>query len=214
MSKKFPNLSKMKLSYISKEFCAGLILFGLGLQMLPLTINAQKLPGVRQEKSVVKTVEDTDPQPNNKVAPDLEENVDQMLFEGRPDSTQKVIITLKEDKKTDEEKYDSGILIGNLTGQDEVNTKITGVGGRLKKNFSKMGMISADLPLSKSGNWRRMNSVAYTAPTGRSGQPAKTLIIIKPPAVWMVTRRLITLMRTVKVSELLFLTAELIRPIN
>lgn len=145
----------------SKRGWTGLLLFAFCLQMFSFSLNAQSLINGNEDKPKVKTVP-TNSANNSKIAPDLQENVDELFFESRPDQTQKVIIKYKD--QADSEVVNNGIILSDLATQNKINTKLGVLGGRSKKSFSKMGMISAELPLSKIRQLSEDENIEYISP--------------------------------------------------
>ena len=145
-----------------KQFFATLTLLALSMQMFSFTVFAQSLVNDTRAEKVLEINQDepADFAPNSKIAPDLQESVDGLANGFRADETQKVIIQLKPstelnemfgndlseaDKKSlfDEEKR------GNRQKAAKVGNALASMNGRMKKSFENLGLVSAELPLSK-----------------------------------------------------------------
>ncbi|MEP6903135.1 MAG: S8 family peptidase [Actinomycetota bacterium] len=152
---------------------AALTLFALCLQISAFSAAAQMR---RQQTTETKQALEESPSVENiKIAPDLAEKTKDLTYGWRSDETQKVIIQLKtetplnnmfgnnltdaeqkqvfaQEVMTNREK--SGILIADLSG----------VNGKIKKSFNNLGMVTAELPLSKINELAQSENVAYISP--------------------------------------------------
>jgi subtilisin family serine protease len=150
-----------------------LTLVAFCLQLSGITVIAQRTS--RQSAIITKKeFEDNKNEPRTKISPDLDEKTNELSYGLRNDETQKVIIQLNSEMPLDE-------LSSNAvseTGQkqmfaDEVrgNKEKTGIlmadlrekGGKLKNSFDNLGIVSAELPLSKIRELVKKDEVAYVS---------------------------------------------------
>ena len=150
---------------------SALTLLALSLQFLPLNAVAQKnLLSTSEDSNSVKQdfstqIPEDDFQNKKKLSPDMEDSVGKMEMGFRRDKTQKVIITLKED--LDAESFSAarerkGIYMADRT--ESLTNDLVNKNGRLKKSFDRIGVISAELPLSQIKELAKNPNVAYISP--------------------------------------------------
>src|SRR5262249_52238451 len=77
--------------------------------------------------------------PRHKIAPDLDTNIEISAKKNSSEELQRVIIQLS----------DSAPDINEFEGRGTVAGKLSVSGGMLRKSFRSMGMVSAELPLSR-----------------------------------------------------------------
>ena len=153
-----------------------LIAFAIFLQVFTFSLNAQqKDSGKISDPFTTETLaDDIINTSQSKIAPDLEEKTNDVFHGMRSDSTESVIIQLKpatrlneslgelSDAERDEmfalevqsNKEKKGIIINDIAE----------MGGRAKKSYNNLGLISADLPLSKVRELIANDEVAYISP--------------------------------------------------
>ena len=91
----------------------------------------------------------------------MEDSVGRMEMGFRRDKTQKVIITLKEDPEAGSisESCQTGISMADRT--ENLTNDLASKNGRLKGSFDRVGVISAELPLSQIKELAKNPNVAY-----------------------------------------------------
>ena len=157
-----------------KKFGVGLALTALGLQPLVLSVKAQSVKGNGTKTAVIQQYEPAAVQPT-KIAPDLNETIESKLYTFERDAMQKVIIQLRSATQLNESFDDSLDAAGkqqlfaeefraNKAHSAEMRTKLINVQGRLNKSFNNLGLVAAELPLSKIRELMQDESVAYISP--------------------------------------------------
>ena len=153
-----------------KQFFATFALLAMSVQMFSFSIFGQSL---RSEKS--EDVSPMDSAAQSKIAPDLQETVNDLANGFRADETQKVIIQLKpatelNDFYGDEVSEDmkkwmfAEEVKANKARALSVKSKLQDLNGQLKKSFSNLGLVSAELPLSRIQELIANEDVAYISP--------------------------------------------------
>jgi serine protease AprX len=156
-----------------KKSGAGFLIAAFCFQMFAFTANAQTF---KKESSEMKNAE-TQIVSINKIAPDLEEKANDLFFGLRAEENQKVIIQLKSDTSINEMSGNNLTEVNRnqMLAQEVGNTKkrtgrlmpeLSAMRGRLKKSFNSLGLISAELPLSKIRELAQNENVAYISPDG------------------------------------------------
>lgn len=157
-----------------KQIFASILFSALCLQMFAFSINAQSFKR-RAKQSEEVSEEKPVPAAKYKIAPDLEERTNDVMFGLQADETQKVIIQLKSatplnamfgnslneaDQKEllKQEAENNESLVGILL------TDLTATGGTLKKSFKHLGLVSAELPLSKIRQLSQSENIEYISP--------------------------------------------------
>ena len=159
-----------------KQYVASLLLVVMTLQMLSFVVAAQRRNSDSKspEISITKQEVQEDFSPKSKLAPDLEEKAGDVYQGMRSDETQRVIIQLKSETRLNE-------ILGNLNAADRdaafvseirANKDKKGIiisdlarsGGRLKKAYYNLGLVSAELPLSKIRELSESENIAYISP--------------------------------------------------
>lgn len=164
----------MKKLYI-KQIYSALLFLALGTQIWMVGINAQSIKTKVRDLDETATKEKAIPAAKHKIAPDLEEKVDNLFYGLRGDETQKVIIQLKSDSVLDDSFSDalSATEKEEIIKEDTEKAKVNGgilmtdlaqVGGRLKKGYYNLGLVSAELPLSKIRALAQSETVEYISP--------------------------------------------------
>jgi serine protease AprX len=108
-----------------------------------------------------------------KMARDLEDDVDSV--KGRPDQMRRVIIQLREknEKKAGTSQANgilltdaarTGILLTDAAATGQLQEKLARYDGRLNKTFKTMGLITAQLPLSRIRELEYDDDIAYISP--------------------------------------------------
>ena len=159
-----------------KQFFAAFALLAMSVQMFSFSIFAQSLKN-EMSQEVIKTNQDeqADLTPKSKIAPDLEEKSGELSNGLRADEPQKVIIQLKSETSLNE-------MLGNTVNEAEraklferevqankskkglLMSDLTEVGGTIQKSFNNLGLVSAELPLSKITELAQSENVAYISP--------------------------------------------------
>jgi subtilisin family serine protease len=101
----------------------------------------------------------------HKIAPDLDQSVDAVSYRGGRDKTQRVIIQLKDNKGLQK----SGILIADSAGillgdAAQLQNKLARYNGKVNNIFRSLGMISAEVPLSRIREMEYDDEIAYVSP--------------------------------------------------
>jgi subtilisin family serine protease len=156
------------------QFFATLLLLALSVQMSSFSIKGQFLKTDKTE--VVSETKNNDENiPQHKIAPDLEESVDNLMSGFNPDQIQRVIIQLKSSTPLnnmfgndlpDETKKDLFIqeIQSNKQKAGVLLTDLAQMNGRMKKTFNNLGLVSAELPLSKVRELAENENVEYISP--------------------------------------------------
>ena len=165
-----------------KQFGAGFLLVAFCLQMFSFTATAQFVKDRSVEKKADETLSDdaidgrfTNQTAPRKIAPDLEEETDSVFHNLRGDKTQKVIIQLKTETplnktfKSSLGESDQNQMFAQEAGRNKIKaevlmTDLAQVGGRVKKSFNNLGLVSAELPVSKIRELSENETVAYVSP--------------------------------------------------
>ena len=150
-----------------KQFGAGFLLVAFSLQTFSLATAAQFVSNREMEKKAteMRLDEAFDSEVINqvapsKIAPDLVEKTDEFLYGYRAEETQTVIIQLKSATPLDEMLSDPAIEadqqqmfareVGNNKAKGKfLKSELAALNGRFKKSYNKVGLVSAELPLSK-----------------------------------------------------------------
>jgi serine protease AprX len=154
-----------------KKSGAGFLIAAFCFQMFAFTANAQTF---RKESSEMESAE-TQIVSINKIAPDLEEKTNDLFLGLRAEENQKVIIQLKSDTLINEltgnnlTETDRNQMLAQEVGNTKKRTgnlltELSAMRGRLKKSFNNLGLISAELPLSKIRELAQNENVAYISP--------------------------------------------------
>ena len=157
-----------------KKLLAALTLPSLLLQVFAFTATAQ-LGKQRKLEVMEQANQETTLVAKSKIAPDLEQKADDLLYGRQSDEMQRVIIQLKSETPLNElygnamssaerkqmfalevssNKEKAGILISDLSR----------VNGILRKSYNNLGLISAELPLSQIRELLQSDNVAYISP--------------------------------------------------
>jgi len=168
------NIMSNKLSF--KQTLATLVLFAMSIQMGSFSVFGQSLKkdqgeDISVERPNAKAAEVR----GSKIAPDLEERTSELSSGMRGDETQKVIIQLKSETGLNDmmgnnlSKSDQKALFALevQNNKDQTGILIAGLanaGGRMKKSFYNLGLVSAELPLSKIRKLAENLEVAYISP--------------------------------------------------
>ena len=173
-SMKFLEENKMDNRLNFKQLFATLILFAMSVQMLSFTVFAQSLKNDNSEE-VSEETRQTDLTPQSKIAPDLAEKADEQNFGFRADETQSVIIQLK--PATEINNFLGEEVSQDVKGQMlkvevranksralSVKSKLQGLNGLFKKSFNNLGLVSAELPLSKITELAQSENVEFISP--------------------------------------------------
>lgn len=161
----------------SKRFFSTLLLSAMSTQMFSFGVNAQ-YRGVSEkftDSAVVEAAGLPELSPASKIAPDLKEKTNELDFGSRGDELQKVIIQLKSDAPlnkmsgSDLSETDRNRLLTDEVRDNRARTGIlisglTALRGRIKKSFNNLGLVSAELPLSKVRELSESENVAYISP--------------------------------------------------
>ena len=161
-----------------KSFFAAAILLAFGLQIFPFAAAAQNMKVVEKELISDKEIISRDEpatEIKNKVAPDLQAKTDEQSYGFRADETQKVIIQLKSETPFNEmfgnnlsEKQRDALFSGEVRANKEKSgifmADLRAAGGNYKKSFNRLGLVSAELPLSKIRELANSENVAYISP--------------------------------------------------
>ncbi len=151
------------------------------MQMLPFSIFGQSVKNDRAREVMVDEVfqegleNQIDLVQQNKIAPDLELRIDDLSKGFRADESQPVIIQLKnateinnshgdEFSQDVKEQMIAEEVQANKSRALTVKSKLRGMNGRYKKSFAHLGLVTADLPLSKVRELIEDEDVAYISP--------------------------------------------------
>ena len=174
----------MDSNQIKKSFSAwrkigtGFLLSAVCLPTLIQTAGAQSITTGRLNKSaaVIEQPNVRSETPNrSKIAPDLAEKTDELDFGSRREEMQRVIIEMKSETSLNEmigDASDQGgrdVLFAqdvraNRAKADVLKVSLGAFGGKLNKSFNNLGMVSAELPLSKIRELAQDENVAYISP--------------------------------------------------
>lgn len=143
--------------------------------MFAFGVNAQTFrTRVRKQAGVTPTEDIGAVVVKKKISPDLEERTNELMFGLRPDTVQKVIIQLKSatplnemfgnslDEKTRQELIEKEVE-NNQSFTGILLTDLTASGGTLKKAFHRLGLVSAELPLSQIKELIKSENVEYVS---------------------------------------------------
>jgi len=89
-----------------------------------------------------------------KIAPDLEESMKVAQELNSPDELQRVIIQLS----------DSAPDMRDAVSREVMSVKMIGTGGRYRKSYKNLGLVSAELPLSRIRELEADPDIAYISP--------------------------------------------------
>lgn len=155
-------------------------LLAMSVQMFSFTIFGQSFKTDKFEE-MPKAKQNIQDVQKSKIAPDLEKKTDELFYMGGEDQVQKVIIQLKSETPLNEMLDDTGSF-GNAIGKEErenmfarevranksktvvLKTDLAQIGGRMKKSFNRLGLVSAELPLSKIRELVSRDEIAYISP--------------------------------------------------
>lgn len=157
-----------------KETFSMLALVALSLQIVPLTAFGQTKDVATETASQVTKIEQT-AELRSKIAPDLEETVNEQAFGLRADQNESVIIQLKPSTQVDEladspisstekERIFASEVRNNKARSGILVTDIAAMGGRANKSFNRVGLVSAELPTSKIRELVENDEVAFVSP--------------------------------------------------
>ncbi len=159
-----------------KQTFATLVLFALSMQMVSFSVFGQSFEKDQPEEVVnEKPSGPVDEIRQTKIASDLESRALELSAGMRSDDTQKIIIQLKSDSGLDELKDTalSPATQATLFAQEVQKNKekvgilvtdLMSVGGQVKKAFNRLGLVSAELPLSKIRQLSESDDVAFISP--------------------------------------------------
>ncbi len=156
-----------------KQTFATLVLFALSVQMVSFTVFGQAARFDRTD-STEKQTDQMDEIRQSKIAPDLEEPANEAFHNMRPDGMQRVIIQMKSETPLNENLGDLNEDEREAMFEREVEankgtkgilvTDVARVGGRVKKTYDNLGLVSAELPLSQINELIKSDNVAYVSP--------------------------------------------------
>ena len=155
---------------------ASFVLTGFIFQLFGFTVSGQLMPKSRTLKDFNES--DTNVSQDfiqERIAPDLREQSDQLQYGFRSDENLKVIIQLKAETNLNElfgndlPENDKKQLFAEEVSKNKINSDILqdnlkSAGGRLKKSFNNLGLVAAELPLSKIKELSEKDEVAYISP--------------------------------------------------
>lgn len=161
-----------------KPTFAALVVLALCWQMLAFDIAAQKMPNREASAEMPASAKQNQPQEafrQSKIAPDLEEKTGDLAYGRVADKTQKVIIQLKSETGLDEMLSDdvseaaraemAAVEVrSNKERAVRLNSELYIKGGRINKSFNRVGLVAAELPLSKVRELAVNEDVAYISP--------------------------------------------------
>ena len=159
-----------------KQYITSVLLLVLAMQMLSFGVAAQLRNSDSKTSAIskVKQEEAEDFSPKRKIAPDLEEKTEEAFHGIRADEIQKVIIQLKSETQlneslgdlnaTDRDSMFAREVQANNDKKGLIVSDLVNVGGRLKKAFNNLGLVSAELPLSQIRELIKSENVAYVSP--------------------------------------------------
>ncbi len=166
-----------KLTNRLKQFSAGLLLSAFCLQIFAFTATAQSVKIDRTNKTIIENEEnvETKAAPQSKIAPDLEEKADELFYQGGKDVLQKVIIKLKSEtpldeltvsamNETDRIQMFAEEAHNNKTKAGMLVSDLAAVSGTIKKSYNNVGLVSAELPLSRIKELVYSDTVEYISP--------------------------------------------------
>ena len=152
-------------------------LSAFAMQMVPFAAFGQSS---RFDKTTMETDPPSYPNPGvdvekSKIAPDLEVKTTELSYGSRADERQKVIIQLKSETDINEmsgndlSAAERKALIAkevenNIEKTGILVTDLVSINGNVKKSFNRVGLVSAELPLSKIRQLAESNAVAYISP--------------------------------------------------
>ena len=153
-----------------KQFAAGFLLFAFCFQMVAFNVKAQLSKSETAPKD-----ETADFAPQSKIAPDLQEKTNELMNGVRNDELQKVIIQLKSEtgfnemsgnnsSESDQKQLFAREVSSNKAKAGILMTDLMATGGKIKKSYNNLGLVSAELPLSKIRELLENENVAYISP--------------------------------------------------
>ena len=161
--------------FTQKKYSAAFLFFALCLQMSAFGIQGQTFKSNTKKPDVtLDEVKDAVPS-KNKIAPDLEEKTNDLSFGFRADEMQRVIIQLKSEtplnemfgnnlSQADQTRMLKDEVRSNLQKSGILLSDLVRINGRVKKTFNNLGLMSAELPLSKVRELSQNENVAYISP--------------------------------------------------
>lgn len=165
-----------------KQIGTGFLLAAFCLQMFSFTATAQlvndKNAAKQNDEMISEATIDERFVVHNapyKIAPDLEEKTDEVFHNLRGDETQRVIIQLKSEASlnlitsdtisdADQKETFAGEAVKNKEKTETLINDLAQVGGKVKKSLNNLGLVSAELPLSKVRELVKSDTVAYVSP--------------------------------------------------
>lgn len=160
-----------------KQILVSFLLFALSIQVFSIGAAAQ-VRGVDKMSMPVdeSTSKSKDDEPfKNKISPDLEEKADEAFNGMRSDGLQRVIIQLKSEtslndmngndlSEVDQKELFDREIQANKEKAGILVTDMPRFGGSVKKSFNRLGLLTAELPLSKIRELSESETVAYISP--------------------------------------------------
>ena len=165
-----------------KQFGTGFLLAAFCLPTFSLTATAQfgKNRAADKSDTAIAADEKSDRKPTDQIArrtiaPDLEAQTDEVFYHLRGDATQKVIIQLKSETPLDQmpgdapSEADQDRQMAQEVGKNKaqagmLTNDLTRLRGRFKQSFDHLGLVSAELPLSKIRELAQSEEVEYISP--------------------------------------------------
>ena len=164
-------------SRLKKQF-ATLLAALLLMQLAPIGVLAQSRLRQKsdeesnnrpQDVALLKEVPQVAGSWRRKISPDLERSADMATTNRRFDKTARVIIRLSDNKLSVQSSGGNmrassrGIMV-NDSVRAEFATKLASHSGKVKEMYSNVGLVSAELPLSRIRELEYDNDVAYISP--------------------------------------------------
>ena len=158
-----------------RKIFTSLTFSALCVQMFAFGISAQTIKSRIKQTDETAKPEISIPTAIYKIAPDLEEKTNNLMFGRQSDEIQRVIIQIKSETPLNE-MFGNSLSAADqksLVAREVTNTKqkagilltdLVQINGRLKKSFNNLGLVSAELPLSKVRELSQNENVAYISP--------------------------------------------------
>lgn len=154
-------INKLSIIKVSMVLAMAFVAFW---QFSPTGVDAQKMNNLkeqsidqRQNIDKKQTVEI-----KNKLAPDLEKEVDDTLYSYKGEKMQRVIIKINDEKIS--QLNDRGLNLSGKSAKQEMSFKFQNLQGRFEKGFDNLGLVIAELPLNKIKELSADGDIEYISP--------------------------------------------------
>ena len=159
-----------------KKNLTALIVAALVMQSVSLFAFGQSLKNAKS-RVVTESVQSdaADLAPQNKIAPDLQESIDNVARGFQGDQTQRVIIQLKpfteinnifgdEVSRDVKEQMLAEEVRANKSRALSVRSRLQSLNGQFKQSYSRLGLVTAELPSSRVRELIQDENIAYVSP--------------------------------------------------